>query len=331
MATCRIALALLLPVALPVATGLNIAQAGNPKAGIFGYQGRPETRDLLIAGGFGLVRMRQPWADSQYAKPVGCEQFINFYADPDVDRARQDGLDILLTLRGTPGWANNDEDDSFPPLDASYFYNYARAVAQHYCGRVKFFDLWNQPKPTKQYWSGTVKQYRELILKPGIRGVHEGCATAQVVAPSTGSPNGDIDINRWVKEDDGTLIPGIDVYSFHNQSGVTQQLRTLRQMRDWCDRHLLCAAFMLTEFGDDGPSPGQEMVDVLQRCESYPKCLGSVIFYWHAADIETDLRAKALLDVNGLVRNRLCVVEHHNTGQHFAPCPCNDSKPGCAP
>jgi hypothetical protein len=325
--------------------GAVSAYSANPRAGIFGAQGHPEARQLVRDGGFGFVRFRLLWATAQFAPPTLCDPHIDFdnegFEDA-VNRAREDGLDIVATVRGTPWWSAggtngqypSGKDDNSPPLDAAHFRNYTREVARHFCGRVKYFDLWNQPRPHRTFWDGSVAQFRELILEPGIQGVHEGCPSALVVAPSTGSVGGDIDIGRWVREDgDGAFIPGIDVYSFHNQGGVDEQLTALDQMNQWCNNHPICSRYMLTEFGDNGPYPGAEMVDVLQRCESRPLCVGAVIFYLHAGDFPpgSDERTKCLLNAEGLIRDRFCVVEKHNTGVHTEPCPCSASKPGCAP
>jgi hypothetical protein len=70
--------------------------------------------------------------------------------DELVRNAQVRGMEVLITLWGTPGWANGDKRPQFPPTKAKDFQNFAAAVASRYSGRragfpfVRFYGIWNE-------------------------------------------------------------------------------------------------------------------------------------------------------------------------------------------
>jgi len=90
-----------------------------------------------------------------------------------VAAAEQHGVeDILLTLGQTPPWASTDPDDvnyigagaPAPPTDNQYWRDYITAVAQRYKGRIRYYEIWNEPNdPT--YYTGTVAELAELTAE----------------------------------------------------------------------------------------------------------------------------------------------------------------------
>ncbi len=90
-----------------------------------------------------------------------------------VAAAEQHGVeDILLTLGQTPPWASTSPDDvnyigagaPAPPTDNQYWRDYITAVAQRYKGRIRYYEIWNEPNdPT--YYTGTVAELAELTAE----------------------------------------------------------------------------------------------------------------------------------------------------------------------
>jgi hypothetical protein len=90
-----------------------------------------------------------------------------------VAAAEQHGVeDILLTLGQTPPWASTNPDDvnyigagaPAPPTDNQYWRDYITAVAQRYKGRIRYYEIWNEPNdPT--YYTGTVAELAELTAE----------------------------------------------------------------------------------------------------------------------------------------------------------------------
>ena len=71
--------------------------------------------------------------------------------DDFVIHAQQRGIEVMLTLWGTPSWANDGAGPRVPPTDVSDFAAFAHAVAARYSGTVpglphaRFFSIWNEP------------------------------------------------------------------------------------------------------------------------------------------------------------------------------------------
>jgi cellulase (glycosyl hydrolase family 5) len=65
--------------------------------------------------------------------------------------AQQRGIEVLLTLWGTPAWANGGAGPAVPPTDTSDFAAFAHDVAERYSGAypglpfARFFSIWNEP------------------------------------------------------------------------------------------------------------------------------------------------------------------------------------------
>jgi hypothetical protein len=100
-------------------------------------------------------------------------------SDRVVRGLRRHGLTPVLTLVGTPGWANGGRGPEYAPPRPRDFRAFARAVATRYPW-VRYWLIWNEPnhplwlKPTK---AGI---YVEHLLNPGYEGIHAVLPHAQV-------------------------------------------------------------------------------------------------------------------------------------------------------
>lgn len=73
--------------------------------------------------------------------------------DALVNLAQQHGVEPMLTLGITPRWAASRPDEKFvygnggnsPPRDMRDWEDYVRTVALRYKGRIRYFELWNEP------------------------------------------------------------------------------------------------------------------------------------------------------------------------------------------
>ncbi|MGC9946080.1 MAG: cellulase family glycosylhydrolase [Bryobacteraceae bacterium] len=77
--------------------------------------------------------------------------------------------DIILTLGQTPAWASSNPDDvnyvgagaPAPPSNMQDWSDYVTAVAQRYKGRIRYYEIWNEPNDNT-YFTGTVAQLAQL-------------------------------------------------------------------------------------------------------------------------------------------------------------------------
>jgi len=86
---------------------------------------------------------------------VGTDSGDPAYDFRDVDEfvrnAQQRGLEVLLTIWGTPRWANGGRPKNVAPDDPDDLRDFAGALAERYSGRhpgypfVRFYTVWNEP------------------------------------------------------------------------------------------------------------------------------------------------------------------------------------------
>jgi hypothetical protein len=102
-----------------------------------------------------VVRTLVTWASVAPRRPRNAvNPFDPAYRFDDLDEfvrnAQVRGMEVLITLWGTPKWANGNKTPNFAPTRATDFRNFARAVATRYNGRragfpfVKFYSIWNE-------------------------------------------------------------------------------------------------------------------------------------------------------------------------------------------
>jgi hypothetical protein len=117
------------------------------------------------AAGFGTLRL---WdSDTTWAVLEPQKGAWNWGPlDSFVEAAEAHGVsDILLTLGQTPGWASPTPDAvndygagaAAPPADIQDWRDYVTAVAERYQGRIRYYEIWNEPNDSS-YYTGTVAQ-----------------------------------------------------------------------------------------------------------------------------------------------------------------------------
>ena len=117
---------------------------------------------------------------------------------------RSDNAEVLITLWGTPKWANGNKGRNYLPTKMADFQNFAKAVASRYSGRtagypfVRFYGIWNESNLglflTPQFNSkGQIVSpaaYAKLAAA-GYAGIKAGNAKALVAVGETSSSGRD--------------------------------------------------------------------------------------------------------------------------------------------
>lgn len=76
------------------------------------------------------------------------------HLDKAVQLGETNGVELFLTLGQTPKWAASRPDEIVPngpgassePRRLSDWENYVRTLARRYKGRIKYYELWNEPR-----------------------------------------------------------------------------------------------------------------------------------------------------------------------------------------
>nr|WP_269204594.1 glycosyl hydrolase [Motilibacter deserti] len=109
--------------------------------------------------------------------------------DKAVDTANRYGAAPLLVLGATPTWASTkptSQDVYGPgaaamPRSVTYWREYVTAVAERYKGRVRAYQIWNEPNQST-FWTGTPAQMVQLTREARTI-IKKADATATVVSP----------------------------------------------------------------------------------------------------------------------------------------------------
>jgi polysaccharide biosynthesis protein PslG len=119
---------------------------------------------MIHEAGFGWIRQEFPWADIEVdgrgqftdsREDVTGDGIIDTISswqkyDRIVDLAEENDLGMIVRLSTPPNWSRAENYDTpagikAPPDDYQDFVNYAVAVAEHYRGRIRYYQVWNEP------------------------------------------------------------------------------------------------------------------------------------------------------------------------------------------
>ena len=154
-----------------------------------------------------IMRLLVQWYQTAKTRPANAiDPFDPAYEFDDVDEAvraaQQNDQEVILTITGTPRWANGGKAQNVMPTRISDFTAFARAIASRYSGRfegypfVRFFSIWNEPN-LQQFLSPQFDSrgrsvapanYAKLAAA-GYAGIKAGSPQAKVAIGET-SPRG---------------------------------------------------------------------------------------------------------------------------------------------
>ena len=110
---------------------------------------------LIAEAGFHWLRQEFPWADIEISGKGNFQDCRNGPCisawdkyDNIVNLARGHGLEIIARLSSPPNWSRGDGNahgDFAPPDNFADFGDYASAIAERYRGRIRYYQIWNEP------------------------------------------------------------------------------------------------------------------------------------------------------------------------------------------
>ena len=166
---------------------------------------RVDAMDRARGNEASILRTIVEWpkvAPTRPAQPT--DSFDPAYKFGDVDEfirnAQLRGIEVIITLWGTPSWANGGQKPQAMPRRVADFQNFARAVASRYSGRfagypfVRFYTIWNEsnlatflvPQFDAKGRIVSPRNYAKLA-KAGIAGIRAGNSRGLVAIGETSS------------------------------------------------------------------------------------------------------------------------------------------------
>jgi Cellulase (glycosyl hydrolase family 5) len=153
--------------------------------------------------GSSILRLLVLWNQTAQRRPASAtDPFDPAYNFGDIDEAirtaQANDMEVMLTISGTPGWANGGKKLNVMPRRISDFRAFAQAIASRYSGRhnnipfVRFFSIWNEPNLNvfltpqfdKKGRSVSPKNYAKLAAA-GFAGIKAGNPLAKVAVGET--------------------------------------------------------------------------------------------------------------------------------------------------
>jgi len=167
---------------------------------------------------FGSWRLWDTYSDWAHLEPErGKWNFSN--TDKQVTLAEQHGIDVIFPLAFSPTWASSRANEksaagipgaAAPPKDLDDWRNYVRTVATRYKGRVRIYEIWNEPN-LPSFFSGTPDEMVTLA-REASKILKEIDPAIIVVSPSATTSSGVPWLRAFLQKDGGNYV---DVIGFH--------------------------------------------------------------------------------------------------------------------
>ena len=165
----------------------------------------------LDALGADLVRVTLEWRTIEATR--GTYDWER--ADALLQALRQAGLTPLVSIWGTPGWANGGRAANVPPSSAATFATFARAAAERFPW-VRRWIVWNEPNQRRWLSPPSPIVYVTRLLNPAATAIKAVIPRASIAGGATaprGGPGGTspVDFIRGM----GRAGARLDAYAHH--------------------------------------------------------------------------------------------------------------------
>lgn len=196
--------------------------------------GAADALDGVSAAHASIVRATADWRAIAPRRPASAASpFDPAYRLGDLDdlvrNAQQRGIEVFITIWGTPRWANGGKTPNVPPRKLTDLTSFARAIAERYSGRhagypyVGRYSIWNEPNLeiflTPQFdRKGKIISPRVYagLYKAGYKGIKAGNKTALVAIGETSNQGRD----HPAKGVSGSVAPGTFARLLAQQKGL---------------------------------------------------------------------------------------------------------------
>jgi hypothetical protein len=182
---------------------------------VFGPGKLGERLDRIDGLGVDMVRFTLPWNEIE---PV--QGRFRWQTSDRVLRGLQTrGIQPVVTLVGTPGWANGGRGPRFAPPSGKDFAAFARTAARRY-PFVKHWLIWNEPNLRRWLEPTIPGTYVRRLLNPAYKAIHAVNRGARVGGGVTGPRGnvGGVSPVDWLR---GMARAGakLDAYAHHPHPG----------------------------------------------------------------------------------------------------------------
>jgi hypothetical protein len=307
---CFLLLAAAMPAAAVAAQRMPVGFQDDPS-----FRWRDDRAANLTSAartGASIIRTTAYWSQIAPTRPENATDWQDpGYHFDDLDElvrgAQLRGMTVLITIYGTPGWANGNRGENHAPTNMADLQSFSRALADRYSGRhagfpfVGYYSLWNEPNLSQflapAYIGG----------KPSSPAVYARMAKAMIAGVKAGNPKAHVGIGETSPRgrqrpigsstSQETIAPGLfaqlvakaqpnlkfDAWAHHPYSGLGQgptakvafpnvnlgQLPTFeKKLKQWFHRKSI--AIWITEYGFE-TKPGEPRGVTAAKQAAYAK------------------------------------------------------------
>lgn len=153
---------------------------------------RDRQLQMIQDAGFKWIRQQFPWADIEISAKGNFDDCrnppcISAWAKYDniVELAAEHQINIVARLDAPPKWARSTPGDFAPPANLNDYADYVAAVATRYKGKIKFYQIWNEPNNYPEWGEQPVdpEAFTQLLCMAYQR-IKQIDPDANVIAPA---------------------------------------------------------------------------------------------------------------------------------------------------
>ncbi len=183
--------------------------------------------DELDRLGTDVVRFTVRWDRVARTRPGNAREHGDAayrWAEPDaiLRGLRRHGIEPVVTLYGTPSWANGGRAPNWAPSAEQAFANFAYAVGRRYSW-VRYWTIWNEPNRSTFLRPTTAATYVSKLLNPAYVQLHAAIDGVRVgggvTAPRAGASG--VAPVTWIRAM-GAARARLDAYAHHPYPGRPQ-------------------------------------------------------------------------------------------------------------
>src|SRR4051812_9369020 len=143
--------------------------------------GTVEGRVATLQGlGLDIVRVTVRWDVVEEAEGT----FDWESTDAVLEQLHTAGIDAVITLYGTPKWANAGKGPNVAPVRGADFATFAGAAAERY-PFVHRWTVWNEPNQRRWLSTASPAQYVTKLLNPAYAAIHSMSRSSKVAGGVT--------------------------------------------------------------------------------------------------------------------------------------------------
>jgi len=202
--------------------------------------------DKMAAAHVQWVRIDMDWSWFEHDGKGIIDSANVTLADSIVNAAQARGIKVLVVVKGSPLWANNNQPSNVPPTNPVDYADFMSYMSTHFQGRVAAWQLWNEPN-LAPFWSTTSPVTYAALVRATYPKIKAADPQAQVVIGGVSQNN-----DAWLASMyDAGVSNAYDVLATHPYQGPANGVPELPDDGNpWIMNHISAVRNLMVARGD---------------------------------------------------------------------------------